>query len=268
MYCSPHRKNNKKTCYTAKQLKKIAQAWNAYNGKKMVNPNVGLNNLWEDLNKQLKDQCNNEWCWMERDFMSGYRDREFTEETFRPTGPHEKKWLSTSQIARVLKQYQKEVADFISMGPVPIDFANFSPEIAQIDVKYLHKKGITKVGIVFNTDPSDKPGQHWISMFIDFNEAEIGFFDSFGKCPPPMPIQELISHISSQPTISSSKRNNWKIQCNTIRHQRANTECGVYCIYFISERLKGRSFREISRSIVRDEEMVQQRREYFRPNTN
>lgn len=265
MYCSPHRKHHKKTCYTGKQLKKIAKAWNNYNGKKIIDPNTRLNNLWESLNTQLRNQCNNEWCWMERDFMAGYRDREFIDETFRPEGPHGKVWLSTNQIGRVLKQYQLEVPDFISLGPVPIDFANFAPEVAQIDIKYLHRKGIRKIGIVFNTDPSSKPGQHWISMFIDLNTAEIGFFDSFGKCPPPAPVQELISYISSQNPIPESKKSNWQIQCNSIRHQRANTECGVYSIYFIAERLKGRSFQEISRSIVSDEEMVQHRQMYFRP---
>lgn len=264
MYCSPQRSHHKKTCYTTTQLRKIARAWNRYHGKKIINTELGADRLWKELEKQLRDECNSEWCWMERNFMDTERDSEFTEKTFRPRGPHEKKWLSTTDIARVLKQYQFKYENFVSFGPVPIDFAQFSPEISQINVHQLYRKGVRKIGIVFNTDPHDKPGQHWISMFIDLDDPEIAFFDSFGKCPPHQAIQELISYISNQ---SPPKRgsNNWKVKCNTVRHQYANTECGVYCIYFISERLKGRSFEEISRDIVTDEEMSQRRKTYFRP---
>ena len=34
------------------------------------------------------------------------------------------------------------------------------------------KRGKTKIGIIFNTDPHDKPGQHWISMFINIKKKK------------------------------------------------------------------------------------------------
>jgi len=33
--------------------------------------------------------------------------------------------------------------------------------------------------IVCNTDPHDKPGEHWIAMYIDGDRGE--YFDSFGR---------------------------------------------------------------------------------------
>jgi len=35
--------------------------------------------------------------------------------------------------------------------------------------------------IVCNTDPHDKPGEHWIAMYIDGGRGE--YFDSFGRAP-------------------------------------------------------------------------------------
>ena len=29
------------------------------------------------------------------------------------------------------------------------------------------KQGIDKIGIVFNTDDHDEPGEHWVSMYVD-----------------------------------------------------------------------------------------------------
>ena len=34
--------------------------------------------------------------------------------------------------------------------------------------------------LVCNTDPSDRPGRHWIAIYVD-NEGRGDFFDSFGR---------------------------------------------------------------------------------------
>ena len=36
--------------------------------------------------------------------------------------------------------------------------------------------------LVCNTDPSDKPGRHWIAIYVD-DEGRGDFFDSFGRRP-------------------------------------------------------------------------------------
>ena len=46
------------------------------------------------------------------------------------------------------------------------------------------------MGIVFNTDPHYKDGEHWISLFVNLsgshlnNNPGIYYFDSFGRKPP------------------------------------------------------------------------------------
>ena len=55
-----------------------------------------------------------------------------------------------------------------------------------------------------------------------------------------------------------------KKKYNKTRHQFANSECGVYSMNFIIERLKGKSFEEVTGNVVKDEEMNSRRKTYFR----
>ncbi|KAK3704916.1 hypothetical protein QZH41_005383, partial [Actinostola sp. cb2023] len=42
-----------------------------------------------------------------------------------------------------------------------------------------HRSG---TGLIVNTDPSDRPGTHWVAMYWD-NEGRAEFFDSYGQTP-------------------------------------------------------------------------------------
>ena len=53
------------------------------------------------------------------------------------------------------------------------------------------------------------------------------------------------------------------IRYNTIQHQRANSECGVYSINFILRLLQGKTFNEIVNNPIRDREMEDCRKIYF-----
>lgn len=58
-----------------------------------------------------------------------------------------------------------------------------------------------------------------------------------------------------------------EVKFNDVQHQRKNSECGVYSVNFIVERLNGKSFEDIVNNIVPDEEMNKKRKVYFRPRT-
>jgi hypothetical protein len=55
-----------------------------------------------------------------------------------------------------------------------------------------------------------------------------------------------------------------EVKFNQNQHQFKDTECGVYSIYFILELLNGRNFNELSKNIVKDEQMNSFRGKYFR----
>ena len=43
------------------------------------------------------------------------------------------------------------------LGAVPIDFCQVMNTICTLNLKSVYSRGISKIGIVFNTDPSHKP---------------------------------------------------------------------------------------------------------------
>ena len=94
------------------------------------------------------------------------------------------------------------------------------------------KNGKTKIGIIFNTDPHNKPGQHWISMFINIKTNTIFFYDSTGD-KPDSEIMVLVNRIKEQGLNMTPKRH-FKFDSNEgIKHQRGNTECGIYSLFFM-----------------------------------
>lgn len=278
-HCAPGKGDNK-SCFTNTQLKKIATAYNQkqINGgggslrgsrqNDLINVDLPKPQLWDEIWKKLSDRCQHEYCWVDQDFVLSLRDKEIMNHTFKPKRPLGKyAWLTTSNIHDVMKQYEFLHKDFLFLGPVPMDFNEILPYVGKINIQKEYKKGIRKIGIIFNTDPSDKPGKHWISMFVNLDPKNptISYFDSFAICPPPQEVQKLINHISSYSPKIYSKNTQFKINCNIVRHQYANSECGVYSIYFILESLRGKTFDQITRKIVKDEEMNKNRDNFFRP---
>ncbi len=90
-------------------------------------------------------------------------------------------------------------------------------------------------GIVINTDPSNKPGEHWVAMYIDINGVG-EYFDSFGL--PPLH-KEIVSFLEKNCS------RGWL--CNTITFQSMFSEtCGMYCVLYLSSKFKGMSFNKFT----------------------
>lgn len=271
MYCSPasakQREHDGDSCYSREQLVKIAKAYNEKYSSK-INIKNNKHQLWHDIESKMIQQCDTEWCWM------SHLGLQELDDVFRPERPVGKyQWLSTSDIRKVLKQQEKIYPEFIMLGPVPIDFCNLTNnEVCKINLSSCKRNGKTKIGIVFNTDPSTEGGQHWISMFIDISDPdprkhEIGYFDSYGLAPLAPEVKALIKHLKSQnPDIILKLNCNDSMCTQSVRHQRNNSECGMYCINYIVARLSGKQWEDI---VIgdrwSDEAMAESRKVYFRP---
>ena len=87
---------------------------------------------------------------------------------------------------------------------------------------------------IVNTDPIDKPGQHWIALYYaGLGKSQGEFFDSYALRP------------------EAYKHDTWK-KCFrefdgfTRPLQQWNSDvCGDYTIYFLYRRVRGESLREI-----------------------
>ena len=273
--CNPalHRRDGQ-TCLPGNALERLRRAWNKThprnkitvrntrkNGKQDAGKLADLN-LWNNLQENMKMhyKCDTEFCAVKK--LPGLTETDKNQMTgyFRVEKPKkwDKKptdWLDSVNIAQVMKQYEAANPNFQFIGPVPIDFDAKDDstwgkcivnELCKLDLQDSKKRGKTKIGIIFNLDPHDKPGSHWVCAFIDLEKETAYYFDSYGY-EPPDEIERLLKRCKDQ----GCKH----VYFNDIRHQRKGSECGMYCLYVIICLLNGKDFTNICKNVVDDDTM-------------
>ena len=274
--CSPKPKGeiNDFSCYTNKSLYKLRDLWNARHPDVKITSN-SPKEIHRFITEKLSGVCNKESCWLKQKAEFGPSLQSDMADSFAPESPAEWKknpneWLSSIDIMNVMKQYEKAYKCFDFIGPTPIDFDTRKlygecvwDELCNFSLKDQIKNGKTKIGIIFNTDPHNKPGQHWISMFINIKKKKIFFFDSTGDKPLPQ-IMALVERIKDQ-GLNLKKKINFKFDSNEgIEHQYGNTECGIYSLYFIVHMLEDKMTEHYLKThILKDDYMNKFRHIYF-----
>ena len=164
-------------------------------------------------------------------------------------------------LSPMMKQYEEAYPSFKFLGPYPIDFAAQDPyvqtkrciigEMCGLNLAQEAAKGKRGVGFVFNLDPHYKEGSHWIASYIDIPKKTFYYFDSYGY-PPPAQIRKFMQWL----TIQEPKM---KLEYNGRRFQYKESECGMYCLYFIIRMLMGDRFRTLVRRSPPDTFMLDMR---------
>lgn len=277
------------SCFSIEALRKIATKWNTEttgnpNMKIQFDNNTSGSTLWSSINNVMKHKCSSEICWMKQDFIKDSPLAKELLKNFKPLMPkkwlsHPMEWLNTIDIRDVMNQYEIKYPNFEFIGPVPMDFdtkVGFGQcvidELCKINLSDLMKKGKSKIGVVFNLDKHTQSGSHWVAMYGDFNsgkeetgmsdnvKGQICYWDSYGM-KPNKEVVVLMERLKKQ---ASELGHNVDIKINNVRHQYKNSECGVYCIYFLTSLLDGeKSFENIVENIVKDDDMNAKRNDYF-----
>jgi hypothetical protein len=271
------KKKESYTCYSLKSLQKIAKAMNEERKgesdyKKIKIEGVSKYELWKSIQEHLKPFCNDdEECWRRQEFIRKLKDIDIQAYTFKPQMPEEWKqnkntWLSNFDIDLVLKQYERIYPEFKTFNSSPSDCpVSVDCPLSTMDPFKLRSEGKTKIGIVFNLDKTGQSGSHWVATFIDLKNkekssqkdpVEINYYDSYGD--PPIPLIKLfLVRLGEKFLLKGEKV---KILYNDKRHQYGNSECGVYSMNFILERLHGTPMKKISKTKIMDKEMNNLRR--------
>ena len=261
------------TCFSIEALRKIANKWNFSNTNMQISfdDTTSGKDLWNEINKMMSSKCTTEICWMKQDFI---KDSPLSREllkNFKPMMP--KKWdtnpiegLNTIDIRDVMNQYEIKYPEFEFVGPVTMDFDTklgfgqcVVDELCKVKLNNLMAKGDTKLGVIFNLDKHTQSGSHWVAMHCDVKGGYIGYWDSYGMKPSPE-IVVLMDRLKQQAT---DLGHNLEIKINKTRHQYKNSECGVYCIYFITSLLDGKNFEEVVENIISDDDMNAKRKEFY-----
>jgi hypothetical protein len=273
--CSPKEKNktNSFSCYTNESLYKLRDSWNKNHKDKLIKTN-DPKEIHTILTEYLSNTCKNESCWLKQNKDFGKISEDLVE-SFAPKIPDEwgknpNEWLSSVDIDKVMNQYKKAYKCFEFIGPSPIDFDKKKThgecvwnELCKFSLANQIKKGKNKIGIIFNTDPHNKGGSHWISLFINIKNSSIFFFDSVGSKPSTEIIQ-LVNRIKKQGH-SLNPKINFKFHDNDgHEHQNGNTECGIYSLFFIIHMLQDKTNEDFYKThTLTDKDVQHYRKIYF-----
>lgn len=208
-------------------------------------------------------QCKDERCVIE--------DKEIIDQRYAPEHPRSwlknpDEWLTNKDIDNFLDDVEKKYSDFEALRTTPIDFDKriwgqcVERELCDFSLKNNLDKGKKRFGTVFNLDKHDEPGSHWVSLFISVDDKAIIFFDSaYGGVPEE--IKSFVERIQDQ---AKSLNINLVFRTNEVEHQKSNTECGMYSIYFIIEMLKDfKNLETFMNGNISDNVVFKKRDEYF-----
>ena len=91
-------------------------------------------------------------------------------------------------------------------------------------VPHNHKMAL----FIYNLEPSYMSGSHWVATHV--KNGVINYFDSFGLPP----FQEIVNH--------ANKKNLTLVHQNNQIQGLLTTTCGYFCLYFLNEMNKGKSY--------------------------
>lgn len=274
--CSPARNDaaGSYTCYSANALTNLRKSWN-YRRPDAQIESEEPSDIWKALYTRMSQTCDTEKCWLRHKFLTSELDKETLQYTFAPEAPRSwsknpNEWLSSLDIEKVMAHFEHLHPSFTFIGPSPIDFDKRIEygecvwnELCAFNLMQLLKRGKSKIGIIFNTDPHNKKGEHWISMFIDAaaQKPYVFFFDSTGDAPlvEVKKLSDKVLHQARNLGIKMEYHENHPFQ-----HQKGDTECGMYSLYMISQILRGEKTHSFfKQERITDEEMERMRGEFF-----
>ena len=270
--CSPKRNGESLpfTCYTSKSLHKLKDIWNMRHPDQHIKSD-NPRKIWEELRNLTKNTCSSESCWLRHQCIKNDIDKNFWDNNFAPLSPKEwrknpNEWLTTTDIQKVMAQWEYANPNFLFIGPSPIDYDEHVifgecvwEELCKFSLRKYRQKGINKIGIIFNLDEHTEPGSHWVALFIDCLKRKIYYFDSYGDDIPGQ-IDKFSNELIHQ---SENFGEKYEKIISKNRHQYGNSECGMYCLYFIIQMLQGTPHKTFENIRIPDSKMTKMRKEYF-----
>jgi hypothetical protein len=200
-----------------------------------------------------------------RDYVGHAYADQIIRNYFKPKGPaHSTRLLDNIVIDECLRGWMLHSMNlfnkrFLHIGYQMLDFAKYPGQFSSLDLIEL-EKNYDCFGLILNSDISTGPGKHWVAIYGVFNQQrdqlDFEFFNSSGN-----PIYEEVVEFCSKFT--------GKIMVNLIRvnHkrlQRSKTECGVWSLLYIKNRLLNRSMHYFFKQNTNDDDIVKLRKYLFR----
>ena len=231
--CSPSRKHAE-ACLTLSELKTVAAIHNQSGSSKKIEK---VSHAPSELRKVIESH-------LEKGSEADRLYQNLVKKALKPPKPKEwkanpRKWLNTFDILEVMKQYEDAHPTFVFLGVFPVDFAEREvcsrtddgmANMCHFDVQALIKEGKKSAGMVINLDRHNQSGSHWVAWYCCFDEKDPKYgqcyYDSGGRTPSP--------HMEAfMRSVQTQMPKHVRAQFSSDRHQRQNTECGIFSMVFI-----------------------------------
>jgi len=222
--------------FGGEEIQHLRTVYNAEHPREPPIPSGTTEQIWKSLQERFHTKC-----------TSGRSECIISHMMNRPKAPdawmvNPTEWLSSLDIEKAEKEYQKLFKNYVFLGCIPIDFDLRSSTgkclvdaLCSVSIKNLYRKGKTQIGIVFNTDVHTGPGEHWIALFCDIRpeleQPRITYFDSYAHRPE-KEVQRLMKRWKDEWQSTGVHDKPMLTTYNTIRHQFKDSECGIYVLYF------------------------------------
>lgn len=133
--------------------------------------------------------------------------------------------LNTDQIEGIMSRYK-----------------DFYGALARDEINTIKPRG-KRVAFVLNTDPSNKPGKHWVAVYIDARPGganSVEWYDSYADDMPSdikKDVKTLVDKLKPDTYL--------KLKENKVVHQSDRTNnCGVFAVRFLMDRFRDKTFAE------------------------
>lgn len=268
--------NECNTCSSKKTIKLMS---------KFVNATGPENDIVEKIERELK--CDSESCVLLNSTFKKFVEKETgntdiitydLQKNFKTRGPRNSTdLLSNYNIDETLLRWAREFKEFFPCPFSMIDFKIVTNDFGSINLdnvisgKALYKDPIDGIqrgpfktyGCVLNTDISTGHGKHWVCIFVDCRSSiwTIEYFNSSGN-PPHYDVSEWMENQRSNLLKLHDKVET--ITVTNLVHQKSNTECGMYVLYYIRSRLDGISYQHFLTKRIDDADVTKFRKHVFR----
>lgn len=244
--CAPHIADGRGTCFSPAALAHI-RSWLQLPESR---PQIIIEAAKE------KTGCNTEACLLKSPMLELSKSEALR---FKPEGPKDASWLSNKNIDQILRRWTLAKPGFCHVPFQMIDFQTYGGELALVDWKSFIAE-YKWLGCVINTDHKGGKGKHWECVFVDTVGHTVEFFDSASNEVSPEITKWLVESALELSRVSKQKYRD--VVVTSMEHQRSESECGVYALFYILSRLSGVPYQFFERTRVPDKDM-EEFREYL-----
>ena len=188
--------DNNFSCLSIELLHKIGDIMGDMDICDKINKECSDKEYYDKLCNNIKklSNCKEELCWLNiSDIISklSMKDKNEIKNNFKPIMPNQWKkkpytWLNTRDIDNVLERYSKKYDTCKYWGAIPIDWHKkkegecIVSDLCKINVSEL-LNSYDSMAVVFNTDPHQKDGEHWFSVYVDFQKKNLNILLALKK---------------------------------------------------------------------------------------